>query len=264
MTMPVKIQPDCARFDDAIDRHAPPGSAAREHLQACARCRKLYDWLLEPPPAPPVSSELRQRIVSELAASLEPVVPQAGIGFSALQLLAIFGLCAAGFVALMGIAGFDVMSTAQLLGIGAVMAAGAVLCSRMLALQMLPGSRRRVAAPLAITLFGLAVIVCLLLLFPGREPGVPIDVSWQCSLRELAVAIPAAALFWFLVGRKAMLSAGAAGAAVGAMAGLVAVSVLQVACVHQNAVHLLLWHWSVMAVATAAGALAGRVSNALD
>ena len=262
--MPVKIQPDCARFDDAIDRHAPPGSAAREHLQACARCRKLYDWLWEPPPVPPVSSELRQRIVSELAASLAPVAPRAGIEVSTLKLIAIFGLCAAGLVALMGIAGFHVMSTAQFLGIGGVLAAGAVLCSRVLALQTIPGSRRRIGAPLAVTLFGGAVIVCLLLLFPWREPDAAIDVSWQCSLRELAVAIPAAALFWFLVGRKTVLSAGAAGAGIGAIAGLVAVAVLQLACVHQNAVHLLLWHWSVMAIATAAGALAGRISNAFD
>ena len=48
--------------------------------------------------------------------------------------------------------------------------------------------------------------------------------------------------------RKIALSPTALGASVGAMAGLVAVTVLQFDCVYQEALHLLLWHWSVLAI----------------
>jgi hypothetical protein len=45
------------------------------------------------------------------------------------------------------------------------------------------------------------------------------------------------------------------------MAGLLAVTVLQFGCVYQEALHLLLWHWSVLAIAAGAGALLGTLSS---
>jgi hypothetical protein len=100
-----------------------------------------------------------------------------------------------------------------------------------------------------------------LFFFPWRTPGTALTLSWQCLLRELAIAIPAAALFWILLRRSAVLSAAAKGASAGAMSGLLAVTVLQFSCPYQEALHLLLWHWSVLGITTGAGALLGYLAS---
>jgi hypothetical protein len=165
----------------------------------------------------------------------------------------------------MGAAGLRKMSTGQFVGSGLLLAAGAVLFSLSLARQMAPGSRRGIPTWLVMALFGSAALGAITLLFPWREPGTSIGLSWQCSLREFAIAAPAAGLLWLLLRRSApALSPTALGASVGAMAGLLAVTVLQFGCVYQEALHILLWHWSVLAIAAGAGALLGRLSSRLS
>jgi hypothetical protein len=53
----------------------------------------------------------------------------------------------------------------------------------------------------------------------------------------------------------------AMGATLGATAGLLGVTVLQVKCPHQEALHLLVWHGSVLAIATGAGLLTGWLAQ---
>jgi len=265
--MSIDTPATCKRIDAELDRRfeisaAEISSEARNHLASCARCRKLYRWIARQPTVTGVSSELSQRIQSQLVASLAPVRPVASIRVSVLRFLAIFLAFAAGLVATMGTAGLRQMSAGQLLGSGLLLAAGAVLSSLSLARQLAPGSRRGIPTWLAMALFGGAALACITLLFPWREPGTSIALSWQCSLREFAIAAPAAALLWLLLRRSApALSPTALGASVGAMAGLLAVTVLQFGCVYQQALHLLLWHWSMLAIAAGTGALLGRFSN---
>ncbi len=257
--MSAEILTDCDRIEAELGRRAPLSDAARKHLDACPRCRALYAWMSETPALPPISAGLSRRIGRELTASLKPVKPLPSIEVSAFLFFVIFSGCAAALIAMMGLAGFHLMSTLQFLGIVAILAAGAVLFSLGLARQTAPGGRRRLPSEVAAAAFGAAVLAGIVLLFPWREAGAGIAQSWQCSLLELAIAAPAAALFWLLLRRRAVLSATATGASIGAMAGLLGVTVLQFGCVYQNAVHLLLWHWSVLGIATAAGALAGRI-----
>jgi thiol-disulfide isomerase/thioredoxin len=175
-----------------------------------------------------VSSELSQRIQGQLAASLTPVRPVASIRVCVLRFLAIFLASRPGFVVTMGDAGLRQINTGQQAGI---------------------------PTWLGMALFGSAALGAITLLFLWREPGTSIGLSWQCSLREFAIAEPAG-LLWLLLRRSApALSPPALGASVGAIAGLFAVSVLQFGCVYQEALHLLLWHWSVLAIVAGAGAL---------
>jgi hypothetical protein len=265
--MSVDTLSTCKRIDAEFDRRfevADTGISveAREHLASCARCRNLYLWIAEQPAVAGVSSELSQRIQGQLAASLTPVKPVASIRVCVLRFLAIFLAFATGLVVTMGTAGLRQMNVGQFLASGLLPAAGGVLFSLSLARQMTPGSRRGIPTWVAMALFGGAVLGGITLLFPWREPGTSIGLSWQCSLREFAIAAPAAALLWLLLRRSApALSPTALGASVGAMAGLLAVTVLQFGCVYQEALHLLLWHWSVLAIAAGAGALVGWLSG---
>lgn len=265
--MAVDTLTTCKRIDTELDRRfevsgAEISAEARKHLASCARCRNLYHWIVEQSAVTGVSSELSRRIQSQLVASLTPVKPAASIQVSVLRFMAIFLAFAAALVVTMGAAGLRQMSTGQFLGSGLLLGAGAVLFSLSLARQMAPGSRRGIPTWLEMALFGSAALGGITLLFPWREPGTSIGLSWQCSFRELAIAAPAAALLWLLLRRSApALSPTALGASVGAMAGLLAVTVLQFGCVYQQALHLLLWHWSVLAISAGAGALFGWFSS---
>jgi len=265
--MSVDAVTTCKRIDAEFDRRfevptTEISAEARNHLASCARCRNLYRWIAEQPAATGVSSELSQRIQSQLVASLEPVKPVASIQVSGLRFMAIFLAFAVGLAVMMGAAGLRQMTAEQFLGSGLLLAAGAVLFSLSLARQMAPGSKRGIPTWLVMALFGSAALGGIALLFPWRMPGTSIGMSWKCSLRELAIAAPAGVLLWLLLRRSApALSPTALGASLGAVSGLLAVTVLQFACVYQEALHLLLWHWSVLAVSSGAGALLGRLSS---
>lgn len=207
------------------------------------------------------SAGLQKRIRERLLASLQPVKPLAPMSVYFAGFLAAFVLLACAVTAAMGTAGLRLMSAAQLSSIIVVLAAGAVLLAFLLAKQTAPATIQWIPTPLAVLLFGAAVLTVTTLLFPWRAPGASITLSWQCLLRVLAIAAPAAAPAWLSLRRAAALSATAKGAAIGATAGLLGVAVLQFACMYQEGLHLLLWHWSGMVIASLLGALIGRLGG---
>lgn len=71
------------------------------------------------------------------------------------------------------------------------------------------------------------------------------------------MAIPGGILF--CLRRGVPLSAGAFGGTLGAIAGLLGLTVLQFRCIHQDAAHVIVWHGGVVAVSIAAGVLLARM-----
>ena len=67
------------------------------------------------------------------------------------------------------------------------------------------------------------------------------------------MAIPAAVVFGLLAWRGYGPLTGMLGATLGAIAGLLGTSVLQVACSRQEAAHLLAWHGAVLVVPVVMG-----------
>jgi len=61
-----------------------------------------------------------------------------------------------------------------------------------------------------------------------------------------------------LVRRGAFLNLTALGGTLGAIAGLLSVTVLQFTCNMQEIAHLLVWHGGVLVISTVVGALIGR------
>jgi hypothetical protein len=51
------------------------------------------------------------------------------------------------------------------------------------------------------------------------------------------------------------------GAAVGGLAGLAGFSVLELNCPNMNLFHIVVWHWGVGLIGTAAGAIIGAVAE---
>ncbi len=257
----------CKQVDGELDSvfGAPVGSLsepARRHLAECERCRELYEWLLRAPARLDPSPEVCSRIRQALAASLAPVTPLPPARVTAARLAALFVFFLVGMLAVMGAGGVDRMTQLQILAMSGVLAGGVALLSLSLAWQMRPGSRHRVAVEAGVCLLSLAVLLAMALLFPWRWPEAFFRQGWMCGLMGAgAAAAPGAILFWLMIRRGSPLSLTRFGATLGAMAGLLAVAVLQFECRQQEAWHLLAWHGGVLVASVAAGAAAGRLAE---
>lgn len=210
--------------------------------------------------AGPISPELQARIAGSLTDSLRPVKPVSSVIVSLLQIAAVFAIFAVALVAVMGTAGLARMSAVQLGVIAALIVAGAGLFSLSLAWQMRPGSYQFLRPAGILGIFGVGLLTGMALLFPWVSPQAFVIQGWHCLASGLAVAAPAALLVWLVVRRGAPLSMSAWGATLGATAGLLGVTVLEFQCPHQEALHLLVWHGSVLIITTAAGIVIARTA----
>ena len=220
-----------------------------------AKIDDKIDRLLEIPPASELSPDLRRKISGALAASLQPVKPMPAARVLAGQFAAIFLVFAAGLIAMMGVTGFRTLDAWQALGIVAILAVGVSLLSLVLAWQIRPGSQQKISAKLAWTCLGVGFLTGAALLFPWRGAEAFVSRGWPCLLAGSAVAIPGGILFWLLARRGVPLSVGTFGGTLGAIAGLLGLTVLQFRCIYQDATHILVWHGGVLVLSIAAGVL---------
>ena len=256
---------ECTQIDTVLDHQGgSPSSEARQHLDQCLRCRTLYTWMMEDSVGVEISPALHRRIARPILMSLRPVKPLPPLRISIVQLIVLFVVFSSALVAVMGIAGIARASLLQVVGIGVLLATGVCLFSVLLARQMRPGSYQPVPGYTVLAAFGLGLLTAMGVLFPwGMAPRF-VAQGWPCLLGGVSAAVPAAALLWLVVRRGAPLSMRTMGGTLGATAGLLGVTALQVKCPHQEALHLLVWHGSVLVIATCAGVLAGWLAQKLS
>jgi|SRR5665213_294344 len=218
--------------------------------------RQLEVWAASHPDTG-LSPALRQKVHGVLASSLTPVKPLPSQSRLILAFLAVFVACAAGLIAVMDKAGFHLMTGAQMGWMAAILAGGGVLFSISLAGQMVPGSRRALPFSVVLVLSGVAVIAGIALLFPWRASSDFISEGRPCAVMELMIAIPAAAIFWLLARRGALVASAGLGAALTGLTAFLALTPLQTQCMFQQAPHLLVWHGATAAILIGLGALIG-------
>jgi hypothetical protein len=194
-----------------------------------------------------------KRIQARIAANLQPVRPLAPSRLFLCACAIIFlGIVAIG-VAPSGMNGW----AAQRIAVFATLAASAVLLAVSMIGQMVPGNKFA-QAPAALPI---GILTVLLIIFGTtfRPHGESAFVAngLACLKNGLTFSIPAAFLFWLLLRRGAMLFPKLIGAAAGGLAGLVGLSVLELNCPNVNVFHILVWHWGVVLISAAAGALIG-------
>ena len=213
------------------------------------------DRLLEVAPPPELSPDLHRKISGALVDSLQPVKPMPATRVLAGQVAALFLVFAVALIAMMGVTGFRTMDIWQAVGTVAILAVGVSLLSLVLAWQIRPGSQQRISAMLAWACLGVGFLTGAALLFPWRGAEAFASQGWPCLVTGSGVAIPGGVLFWLLTRRGVPLSAGAFGGTLGAIAGLLGVTVLQFRCTYQDAAHILVWHGGVLVVSITAGVL---------
>jgi hypothetical protein len=118
---------------------------------------------------------------------------------------------------------------------------------------MVPGSKRIVSPALqflgALSLLGFLIAS----VFHWRRESTFLLNGLACLRAGLICAAPAAALFWLVLRRGAILSPGLTGLTAGGLAGVVGLTVLEVQCANMNAAHILIWHLGVPVLVMAGG-----------
>ncbi len=256
----------CRRTDEYLDRAFVGGcvelpSEVRAHLEACPRCAALFRWASSRQPLPCTSAELAGRIAARLAASLKPVKPLPPATVLAGRFVLIFGLLVLLLTAVVGRGGVENMAAVQFAAVGAVLGVAAAFMAFSLSWQMIPGHCQRAPAPLLIGVFAAGFFAVVAAMFPWEMPGQVFGAGWGCSGAGLAMALPVGLLLLILARRGAPLSYPTLGASLGALAGLLALTVLQLSCRNQSAGHILLWHGAVLGVSISAGYLLGRLAE---
>jgi hypothetical protein len=263
-----QLKADCESLHAEFDRQfgdpdSPLSPQARDHLAECARCRDLYNYLSAAESLTSVSPELRDKVAGTIKSSLTPVKRIGSVRMIAAPLFLVFALLAVSAASMMTPAGLRTMTTGQLAGISAALLAGAALLSVSLAWQMTPGSLYRIPASVALGIPGAAFLVTIAVLFPWHTPEGFFRLGWHCLKAGTLMAIPAAILFGIVVWRGAPLCPGTLGGTLGAIAGLVSVTILQSNCGVLDAIHLLVWHGGVVVISALTGFLIGRSAEGL-
>jgi predicted anti-sigma-YlaC factor YlaD len=247
---------NCRMVDGVLDeaaRKAEIAGEVRRHLDQCPRCRKLYGWMSSGLADGEVFSPPAARIGRALAAGLLPVRRLPPARTITGRLLLVLAMLAAILTGIMGTAGWQRMNLAQIVSMSVALITGAVLLSASLSRQMRPGSYYRLPAAMAVAVFGIGVLTGISLFFPWHQATAFLAHGWPCLVAGMVMAAIAAVLLWLVVRRGAPLSIPTLGATLGAMAGLLALTVLQLQCPYQQAPHLLVFHGGALALSTLAG-----------
>ena len=204
-----------------------------------------------------ISSELARKVRQDLKPSLRPVKPVPSRGTLFLLLLAVFVAASVALVAIVNKAGLHMMTPLQLGGISAILAGGGILFAINLSRQMIPGSRAVIPLWALLPLGSVAVFGGLATLFPWQTSGNFFSEGWPCAAMELALLVPAAAIFWLFARRGALFATAGLGATLTGVAAFLVLIPLQVQCMFQQAPHLLVWHGGTALLMIGLGALAG-------
>jgi hypothetical protein len=254
----------CTDIDDLITLGPTillQSTEAVEHMARCKHCRGLVQTLQKMEKAPaPVESQVK-RIQAMIAARLQPVRPLAPARF-------FLGACAIIFLGVVaigitpsGMDGWASLSGVQRIAVFATLAASAVLLAVSMIGQMVPGNKYALAP----TLLPIGVLTVLMIILAvtlrPREELAFVQSGLACVRRGLTYSVPAVFLFWLLLGRGYILSPRSIGAAVGGLAGLAGFSVLELNCPDVNVFHIVVWHWGVVLIGTASGALIGAAAE---
>jgi hypothetical protein len=227
---------------------------------SCSRCSELVRVLRMPggeESSPPVALS---RLAKGLAADLQPTRPLAPAGSYLIAFAGIFASIVALGVYLAGTFALRAMSPIQTVSVLCALGACASLLAWSLVHQMVPGSRHRFRPEFLPAAVIVMLSLVLAVVFQFRDETLFWRQGWACLRLGLPFALLAAAPFWLLLRRGAVLSPRTAGAAAGLLAGLAGTSVLEIHCPNLGLAHILMWHLGV-AVLGALGGLAVGIAG---
>jgi hypothetical protein len=257
----------CREMNDLMnssskDSAQTEGSA--EHLAKCERCRILTQLLDQVGRGPVPSESQLKRIKIAIVEHLKPVRPLPPSRVLLLAVASVF-LCVMTVGALrLGTNGWATLNIDQRIAVFSSLAVSAILLADSMVRQMVPGSRH--TFPPAMLSVGILLVLTLVIAttFRPHEEVAFVAGGLGCIRNGLIYSAPASLLFWMLLRLGAVLFPKLIGFAVGGLAGLIGLSVLEVNCPNLNIFHILVWHWGVLLMSSLAGALVGAAVEYIE
>jgi len=227
------------------------------------RDREIDDILKKAAGAlPEADPALVERVSNTVASSAHPVRALPPARVLAAGLLSIGAGFALAGAALLGLHGIARLSAPAIALIFPVLAALSWLAALAGAAEMTPGSRRPVGPALLPAAASTLLVAVFALLFHDYRMDRFVPQGIACLTAGMLLAFPAGVAGWLLVRRGYALNTVAAGMALGTLAGLAGVTMLELHCANFEAPHVMVWHTAVIPLSTVVGALAGRAVRA--
>ena len=208
-----------------------------------------------------VDPAVLERVARSIGSSLRPVRPLPPAWVLAGGLVLICAFVALAGAARLGLYGMQRLSVLERALIFPALCILIWLAATACVSEIIPGSRRRVAPGFLLGAGSLALLAVFTVLFRDYRTDRFVSQGVACLTAGLLHAIPAALASWLILRRGFAVNSVAAGLAVGTLAGLAGVTMLELHCANFQALHVMLWHTAVVPLSGAAGALlsfAGR------
>ncbi len=212
-------------------------------------------------PVDPSSPATLRQIAEGMAANLRPVRPMAPKRYFFGALVGIFISFVAIGVYRMGAFAIAVMTPLETAAMLSALAIATGLLAYSLVNQMVPGSLHRIPPMLLLVGIAITLTITIAVLFQFQHERHFWLKCWGCIRAGTPIGILAAAPFWLVLHRGAILSPGMTGAATGLLAGLVSASVLEIHCPNLDAWHILASHLGVAIVCALVGLVTGLTSE---
>jgi len=196
--------------------------------------------------SPEVDPALLESISRSVVSSLAPVRP---LPRKSVLVAAATAICVAvgvGGAAMLGMHGIETMNPVQAGVIFPVLGVLIWLASRVSVSEMSPGSPRGAAPWVWPAAGSLTLLAVFAILFQEYRTERFVSQGLTCLKAGLLHAIPTALATWLLLRRGFAVSPIASGLALGTLAGLAGVMMLELHCVNFAAPHVMLWHTAVL------------------
>jgi hypothetical protein len=207
--------------------------------------------------------EVDPRVLDRIAESIRPAThPVRTLPSPILWAVALVAICVAVAVtgaAKLGLAGIHNLSAVQrvviFVSLAAILWPAALSCVA----ELIPGRRRYITPTQLLTFGSLILIAAFAAVFRSYATEQFLSQGIRCLTAGLAHAAVAALGFWILLRRGFAVDPTAAGLAIGTLAGLAGVVMLELHCANFEAPHVMLWHTAVIWVAAAAAMVSVRM-----
>jgi hypothetical protein len=210
-----------------------------------------------------VDGAVVQQVSQMVLRSLRPVRPLPSPGVLALGLQVIFIIVAILGATLLGFNGVHVLTGAESALLFWVLGSVARLASSAGAAEMVPGSKTLIDPWILLASCTGVFAVVFLVLFHDFRLDRFVAEGINCLAIGLLDAGTAGFLLWLVLRRGLILHPIAAGVAIGTLAGLAGLGMLELHCPILKAMHLMVWHIAVIPLSGLAGYLAGRLAQDL-
>ncbi len=212
------------------------------------------------PANPAADRAAADRARAALLADLTPVRLLAPDWLYLLVLVLLFAAVAVDVASILGMAGLRALSVPQRALIFSALLATGSLAAAACVRQMRPAAGRNLG-PWALAGTASILAAVFAAAFHGYSAENLVHEGIPCLVAGLSVALPTGIAIALLLRRGLVLDWSKAGLAVGVLAGLAGLGMLELHCPNLKAIHVLVWHLAVVVSSAALGWLAGRFNS---